>query len=34
VIAALYSHSVGSAEAFVVVVQVIALAAFVPLWRR
>jgi MFS family permease len=34
VIAALYSHSVSSAETFVVVVQVIALAAFVPLWRR
>ncbi|HXD70949.1 MAG TPA: MFS transporter [Gaiellales bacterium] len=33
-IAALYSHSVGSAETFVVVVQVIALGAFVPLWRR
>jgi MFS family permease len=34
VIAALYSSSVGAAETFVVAVQVVALAAFVPLWRR
>jgi MFS family permease len=33
VIAALYSSSVGAAETFVVAVQVVALAAFVPLWR-
>jgi MFS family permease len=34
VIAALYSSSVGAAETFVVAVQVVALAAFVPLWRE
>jgi MFS family permease len=34
VIAALYSSSIGAAETFVVVVQAIALAAFVPLWRE
>ncbi len=34
VIAALYSSSVGAAETFVVAVQAVALAAFVPLWRR
>jgi MFS family permease len=34
IIAALYSSSVGAAEAFVVAVQVVALAAFVPLWRE
>ena len=33
VIAALYSSSVGAAETFVVAVQAVALAAFVPLWR-
>jgi MFS-type transporter involved in bile tolerance (Atg22 family) len=32
-IAALYSSSVGAAETFVVAVQAVALAAFVPLWR-
>jgi hypothetical protein len=34
VIAALHTSSVGAAETFVVVVQVVALTAFVPLWRR
>jgi hypothetical protein len=34
VIAALYTSSVGAAETFVVAVQVVALAAFVRLWRR
>jgi MFS family permease len=34
VIAALYSSSVGAAETFVVAVQVVALGAFVPLWRE
>jgi MFS family permease len=34
VIAALYSISVGAAETFVVAVQVVALAAFVPLWHK
>jgi predicted MFS family arabinose efflux permease len=34
VIAALYSSSVGAAEIFVVAVQAVALAAFVPLWRE
>jgi MFS family permease len=34
IIAALYSSSVGAAEIFVVVVQAVALVAFVPLWRE
>ncbi len=34
IIAALYSRSVGDAETFVVAVQAVALAAFVPLWTR
>jgi MFS family permease len=33
VVAALYSHSVGAAETYVVAVQAAALVAFVPLWR-
>jgi MFS family permease len=33
IIAALYTSSVGAVETFVVLVQVVALAAFVPVWR-
>jgi len=33
VVAALYSHSVGAAETYVVAVQAAALVAFIPLWR-